>query len=86
VVLDKRFNDPFKAVTGGVQSNFVNGVVWFNIKPNNFISINDPNLEDTIRIRKKFVVFSKVQCAYEENVVFGKVCLMDTNFIFYMFI
>jgi hypothetical protein len=53
VVLDKRFNDPFKVVTGGVQSNFVNGVVWFNIKPNNFIYINDPNLEDAIRIRKK---------------------------------
>ena len=38
---------------GGIQSNLVNGLVWFNIKPNYFISINDPNLENTIRIRIK---------------------------------
>ena len=35
---------------GGV---LVNGIVWFNIKPNYFISVNDPNLEDTIRMRIK---------------------------------
>ena len=38
---------------GGVQSNLVNGIVWFNIKPNYFNTINDPNLEDTVRIRIK---------------------------------
>jgi hypothetical protein len=53
VVLDKRFNDPLKAIIGGIQSNLVNGVVWFNIKPNYFIYINDHNLEDTVRIRIK---------------------------------
>jgi hypothetical protein len=54
VVLDKRFNDPLKAIIGGIQSNLVNGVVWFNIRPNFFISINDPNLEDTVvKIRIK---------------------------------
>lgn len=42
-----------KAVIGGIQSNLVNGVIWFNIKPNFFIFINDPNLEDTIRMRIK---------------------------------
>jgi hypothetical protein len=31
-------------------SNLVNGIVWFNIKPNYFILIDDGNLEDTIRI------------------------------------
>jgi hypothetical protein len=38
VVLDKSFNDPLKAIIGGIQSNLVNGVGWFNIKPNYFIS------------------------------------------------
>ena len=42
-----------KAIIGGIQSNLANGVVWFNVKPNFFISINDPNLEDTVRIRIK---------------------------------
>ena len=50
VVLDKRFRDPIKAVIGGITSNLVNGIVWFNIKPNYFILIDDGNLEDTIRI------------------------------------
>ena len=53
MVLDKRYTDPLKAMIGGIQSNLVNGLVWFNIKPNYFISINDPNLENTIRIRIK---------------------------------
>ena len=52
-VQDKRYSDPLKAMIGGIQSNHVNGLVWFNIKPNYFISINDPNLENTIRIRIK---------------------------------
>ena len=52
-VQDKRYTDPLKAMIGGIQSNLVNGLVWFNIKPNYFISINDPNLENTIRIRIK---------------------------------
>ena len=52
-VQDKRYSDPLKAMIGGIQSNLVNGLVWFNIKPNYFISINDPNLENTIRIRIK---------------------------------
>ena len=42
VLFDKRFSDPMKAVIGGIQSNLVNGVIWFAIKPNFFISINDP--------------------------------------------
>ena len=52
-VQDKRYSDPLKAMIGGIQSNLVNGLVWFNIKPNYFISINNPNLENTIRIRIK---------------------------------
>ena len=52
-VQDKRYTDPLKVMIGGIQSNLVNGLVWFNIKPNYFISINDPNLENTIRIRIK---------------------------------
>ena len=42
-----------KAIIGGIQSNMANEVIWFNIRPNFFISINDPNIEDTIRIRIK---------------------------------
>ena len=42
-----------KEITGGIQSNLANGVVWFNVRPNFFISIKDPNLEDTVRIRIK---------------------------------
>ena len=45
--------NPIKIMIGGIQSNLGNEIVWFNIKPNYFISINDPNLEDTVRIRIK---------------------------------
>ena len=42
-----------KAIIGGIQSNMANGVIWFNIRPNFFIFINDPNIEDTVRIMIK---------------------------------
>ena len=42
-----------KAIIEGIQSNLANGVVWFNVKSNYLISINDHNLEDTVRIRIK---------------------------------
>ena len=44
---------------GGV---LVNGIVWFNIKPNYFISVNDPNLEDTIRMRIKTKAIDMKSC------------------------
>ena len=53
VIFYKRFSNPMKTIIGGIQSNLANGVVWFNIRPNFFISINDSNLEDTVRIRIK---------------------------------
>ena len=53
VIFDKRFSNPMKAIIGGVQSNMANGVIWFNIRPNFFISINDPNIEETVRMRIK---------------------------------
>ena len=42
-----------KAIIGGIQSYMAIRVIWFNIRPNFFISINDPNIEDTVRIRIK---------------------------------
>ena len=30
-----------------------NEIIWFNIKPDLFITINNPNIEDTVRIRIK---------------------------------
>ena len=53
VIYDKRFIDTMKEIIGGIQSNLANGVVWVDARPNFFISINDPNLEDTVRIRIK---------------------------------
>ena len=53
VIFDKRFSEPMKAIIGGIQSNMANGVIWFNIRPNFFISVNDPNIEDTVRMRIK---------------------------------
>lgn len=51
VVVDKRFTNPLKAMIGGIKSNIVNGILWFIIKPNYFISVNDPNLEDTLELK-----------------------------------
>ena len=49
-----------KAIIGGIQSNLANGVVWFNVRPNFFISINDPNIENTIpKIKRSTSVFEK---------------------------
>ena len=57
VVFDKRLNNPLQSIIGGIQSNLVNGTVWFKIKPNYFISITDRNIENSVKIRiqlKKF--------------------------------
>ena len=42
VLLDKRFENPIKALIGGIQSNLHTGVIGFKVKPNYFISITDP--------------------------------------------
>lgn len=55
VVLNNRFYDPIKPLIGGIQSNLVNSVIWFNIKPNYSVFINDSHLEDTKRIRIKAI-------------------------------
>ena len=51
ILLNKRFKEPIKALIGGFQSNLVTRVVWFKLKPNYFISINDPNIEDCRRLK-----------------------------------
>ena len=35
---------PLKIMIRGIQSNLVNGIIWFIIKPNYFLSINDQNI------------------------------------------
>ena len=51
VVFDKSLNNPLQSIIGGIQSNLVNGTVWFNIKPNYFISITDRNIGNSVKIR-----------------------------------
>lgn len=51
VVFDKRLSNPLQSMIGGIQSNLVNGIVWFNIKPNFFLSITDRNIENSVKIK-----------------------------------
>ena len=51
LVLDKIFVNPLNAIIGGVQYNLVNGIIWFNIKQNFFISITYLNIEDSVKIK-----------------------------------
>ena len=36
----------------GIQSNVINGIIWFIIKPNYFISINDQNISPSNKFNK----------------------------------
>ena len=51
VLLDKRFENPIKALIGGIQSNLHTGVIGFKVKPNYFISITDPLIEECLCLR-----------------------------------
>ena len=51
--MDNRFTNCHQALIGGFQSNLVNQTVWFNIRPNYFIFISDPNIIDTVRLKIK---------------------------------
>ena len=53
-LFDKRFiENPASALIGGIDSNLVVGNIWFRIKPNYFVSVTDPNIEDTLVLRIK---------------------------------
>ncbi|MFQ6625969.1 hypothetical protein Gotur_006059, partial [Gossypium turneri] len=51
VLLDKRFDNPIKALIGGIQSNLHNGIIGFKVKPHYFISITDPLIEECLCLR-----------------------------------
>ncbi|KAK5842774.1 hypothetical protein PVK06_005165 [Gossypium arboreum] len=51
VLLDKRFENPIKALIGGIQSNLHTGVIGFKVKPNYFISITDSLIEECLCLR-----------------------------------
>ncbi|XP_059635340.1 uncharacterized protein LOC132277503 [Cornus florida] len=51
LVMDNRFHNPVDALIGGVQSNLVNNVIWFKIKPNYFVSLSDPNIEKVLQVK-----------------------------------
>jgi hypothetical protein len=53
LVTDNRFTCCHQALIGGFQSNLVHQIVWFNIRPNYFISVSDPNIVDTVRLKIK---------------------------------
>lgn len=43
-VMDNKLFVFEKALIGGIQSNLYNGLIWFTIKPNYFLALDDPNL------------------------------------------
>ncbi|XP_059629547.1 uncharacterized protein LOC132272407 [Cornus florida] len=51
LVMDNRFHNPIDALIGGVQSNLVNNVIWFKIKPNYFVYLSDPNIERVLQVK-----------------------------------
>ncbi|XP_059663543.1 uncharacterized protein LOC132309235 [Cornus florida] len=51
LLMDNRFHKPVDALIGGVQSNLVNNLIWFKIKPNFFISLTDPNIEKVLQVK-----------------------------------
>ncbi|XP_059629546.1 uncharacterized protein LOC132272406 [Cornus florida] len=51
LVMDNRFHNPVDALIGGVQSNLVNNIIWFKIKPNYFVSLSDPNIEKVLQVK-----------------------------------
>ncbi|XP_059650765.1 uncharacterized protein LOC132296596 [Cornus florida] len=51
LVMDNRFHNPIDAFIGGIQSNIVNNVIWFKIKPNYFVSLTDPNIEKVLQVK-----------------------------------
>ena len=51
VIIDKRFTNPLKALIGRINSNLANGIVWFKVKPNYFISLVDFILTKSIKSR-----------------------------------
>ncbi|XP_059650764.1 uncharacterized protein LOC132296595 [Cornus florida] len=51
LVMDNRFHNPIDAFIGGIQSTLVNNVIWFQIKPNYFISLTDPNIEKVLQVK-----------------------------------
>ncbi|KAH1073487.1 hypothetical protein J1N35_025815, partial [Gossypium stocksii] len=48
---DKRFENPIKALIGGIQSNLHTGVIGFKVKPNDFIFITNPLIEECLCLR-----------------------------------
>ncbi|XP_059668755.1 uncharacterized protein LOC132313828 [Cornus florida] len=51
LVMDNRFHNPVDALIGGIQSNLLNNVIWFKIKPNYFVSLPDPNIEKVLQVK-----------------------------------
>lgn len=44
----------------GIQSNLVNGIIWFIIKPNYFISINNQNISLSNKFNKMGIRGKKI--------------------------
>ncbi|XP_059635288.1 uncharacterized protein LOC132277447 [Cornus florida] len=51
LIMDNRFHNPVDALIGGVESNLINNVIWFKIKPNYFVSLTDPNIEKVLQFK-----------------------------------
>ncbi|MFQ6652605.1 hypothetical protein Gotur_024390, partial [Gossypium turneri] len=51
VFLDKKFENPIKALIGEIQSTLHTGAIGFKVKPNYFISIIDSLIEECLCLR-----------------------------------
>ena len=51
--MDNWWHNIKNSLIGGIQSNLYNGPIWFTIKPNYFLALEDPNLNRALGLKIK---------------------------------